>query len=330
MEFPPQSCRLQLQNHPQHQLSTFPCDFFTEDVGRSVEPFEFLGAIDAGGQDCAQALRFSPSCDVLQLVPGPIPASTDAVAGGTGLLFDTGVEPKRKRPKERDAYLNESQVNLVDYLQLGPVSSGLRLSLGIDPAESSGNSTLLPSLLEGIEEDLRQQNVETDMFINYEMEQLRRYILEKVHCSQLEAISLAGVRYHQNLRHKDAEIEILNRRNKELEDQVQQLTAEASAWRQRAIESDSTIVTLQAHLEQAYARYERKVRGDSGEADETASCNLGERPETLGCRACWASRACMVVHPCGHLCLCKACESRLSYCPLCGTPKSRGVEVYLP
>ncbi|KAK9107203.1 hypothetical protein Syun_023214 [Stephania yunnanensis] len=103
------------------------------------------------------------------------------------------------------------------------------------------------------------------------------------------------------------------------------------------------ITTLKFNLQQFFAqnRDNREGCGDS-EVDDTASCCNGgaidfqlvcrenkDLKELMTCKFCRVNEVCMLLLPCRHLCLCKECESKLSFCPLCQSSKFIGMEVYM-
>lgn len=172
---------------------------------------------------------------------------------------------------------------------------------------------------------------------------MRQTVLEKVQATQLQCVSVIEDKVIQKLREKDTEVENINKRNMELEDQMEQLSAEAGAWQQRARYNENMIAALKFNLQQAYlqSRDSKEGCGDS-EVDDTASCCNGRSldfhllsnensnmKEAMKCKACRVNEVTMVLLPCKHLCLCKDCESKLSFCPLCQSSKFIGMEVYI-
>jgi E3 ubiquitin-protein ligase BOI and related proteins len=169
--------------------------------------------------------------------------------------------------------------------------------------------------------------------------------LEKVQAKQFEALASVEDKILRKIRDKEAEVETINKRNSELEDQIKQLAVEVGAWQQRAKYNESMINALKYNLEQVCTHQSKDFKegcGDS-EVDDTASCynggpvNLQLMPnesrrqpkESTACRVCKSSEACMLLLPCRHLCLCKECESKLSFCPLCQSSKILGMEIYM-
>lgn len=171
---------------------------------------------------------------------------------------------------------------------------------------------------------------------------MRQTILEKVQANQLQTISLVEEKVLQKLREKEAEVESINKRNMELEEQMEQLSGEAGAWQQRARYNENVINALKFNLQQVYAqsRDSKEGCGDS-EVDDTASCCNGraidfhllskenkDMKELMTCKVCRVNEVCMLLIPCKHLCLCRDCESKLSFCPLCQS-KFVAMEVYM-
>ncbi|XWS25598.1 hypothetical protein CRYUN_Cryun27aG0081500 [Craigia yunnanensis] len=275
----------------------------------------------------------------------PFPV-TDGSDGGAELPWNNGVEPKRKKLKEQDFLDNNSQISSVDFFQARSVSTGLGLSLDNNNNNwiaSSGDSALLSLIGDDIDHELQRQDAEIDKFLKVQGDQLRQSVLEKVQANQLKTISFLEEKVFQKLREKDAEVENMNKKNMELEERMEQLTMEAGAWQQRARYNENMIIALKFNLQQvcAQSRDSKEGCGDS-EVDDTASCCNGraidfhslckensDMKELMTCKVCRVNEACMLLLPCKHLCLCKGCESKLSFCPLCQSSKFIGMEVFM-
>ncbi|KAG8096668.1 hypothetical protein GUJ93_ZPchr0013g35780 [Zizania palustris] len=261
-----------------------------------------------------------------------------------------------RQPREQELLGENSQMSSIDFLQTGSaVSTGLALSLedrrhgggsGAGAGNSSGDSPLLllPMLDDDISREVQRLDADMDRFIKAESERLRQSILSKVQAKQFEALATVEDKILRKIRDKEAEVENINKRNSELEDQIKQLAVEVGAWQQRAKYNESMINALKYNLEQVCAHQSKDFKegcGDS-EVDDTASCcnggaiNLqlmskenGYSKDLTACRVCKSSDACMLLLPCRHLCLCKECESKLSFCPLCQSSKILGMEIYM-
>ncbi|CAI0424513.1 unnamed protein product [Linum tenue] len=288
-----------------------------------------------------------PPFHVVGFAPGPVNDSND---GGIGLQWNYGLEPRRKRLKEQDFLENNSQISSFDFLQARSVSTGLGLSLDNNRASSSSDSVLLSLIGDDIDLELQRQDAEIDRFLKIQSDRLRQNILDKVQADQLQTMSLLENKIVQKLREKETEMESINKKNWELEDRMEQVSSEAGAWEHRARLNENLINALKLNLQQVYARSRDQNKegcGDNGVVDDTASCcndrggggggidfqmlfkENKDMKDLTTCKVCRANEVCMLLLPCKHLCLCKECESKLSFCPLCQSSKFLGMEVYM-
>ncbi|XP_010263518.1 PREDICTED: probable BOI-related E3 ubiquitin-protein ligase 2 [Nelumbo nucifera] len=331
---------------PQHQVQQQPKplrDLLPID-GQMPAPIAFFNATSFADQSHPQ---YIPPFHVAGFAPGPTPAAGcgggGVGGGGCDLRWSGGSEAKMKRMKEQDFLENNSQISSVDFLQTRSVSTGLGLSLDDRRITSSGDSPLFSLLDDDIDRELQRQEAEMDRFVKVQGERMRQAILEKVQVNQLQTFSIAEERILQKLREKEAEVEDINKKNTELEERMKQLNMEAGAWHHRAKCNENMITTLKFNLQQVFAqsRDSKEGCGDS-EVDDTASCRNGgsvdfqlvgkenkDLKELMTCKVCRVNEVCMLLLPCRHLCLCKECESKLSFCPLCQSSKFIGMEVYM-
>ncbi|EOY14423.1 hypothetical protein QUC31_000032 [Theobroma cacao] len=343
MAFPHHHFQQHYQPHQQHQQQSksFRNLYTTDD---QISPaLAYYSAPNL--QDQSQHPPYIPPFHVVGFAPGPVPV-TDGSDGGAELQWNNGVEPKRKKLKEQDFLENNSQISSVDFFQARSVSTGLGLSLdnnNNNRMASSGDSALLSLIGDDIDHELQRQDAEIDRFLKVQGDRLRQSVLEKVQASQLQTISLVEEKILQKLREKEEELENINKKNMELEERMEQWTMEAGAWQQRARYNENMITALKFNLQQVYAqsRDSKEGCGDS-EVDDTASCCNGralnfhllckensDMKELMTCKVCRVNEACMLLLPCKHLCLCKGCESKLSFCPLCQSSKFIGMEVFM-
>ncbi|XVF36293.1 hypothetical protein REPUB_Repub19eG0045700 [Reevesia pubescens] len=293
--------------------------------------------------DSSQHPPYIPPFHIVGFAPGPVPV-TDGSDGGAELQWNNGVEPKRKKMKEQDFLENNSQISSVDFFQAQSVSTGLGLSLDNNNRMASlGDSALLSLIGVDIDHELQRQDAEIDRFLKVQGDRFRQSVLEKVQANQLQTISFVEEKVILKLREKEAEVENINKKNMELEERMEQLTMEAGAWQQRARYNENMSTALKFNLQQVYAqsRDSKEGCGDS-EVDDTASCCSGraidfhllskensDMKELMICKVCRVNEACMLLLPCKHLCLCKGCESKFSFCPLCQSSKFIGMEVFM-
>lgn len=335
----PQHHFQQNYQQPQQQSKSFR-NLYAID-GQISPPVAYYSAAN-NLQDQSQHPPYIPPFHVVGFAPGPVNA-TDGSDGGADLQWSNVLEPKRKRLKEQDFLENNSQISSVDFLQAQPVSTGLGLSLDNTRMASSADSALISFIGDDIDSELQRQDAEIDRFLKVQGDRLRQAILEKVQANQLQTISLVEDKVIEKLREKEAEVEIINKRNLELEERMEQLSVEADAWQQRARYNENMISALKVNLQHVYAqsRDSKEGCGDS-EVDDTASCCNGraidfhilckensDMKELMTCKVCRVNEVSMLLLPCKHLCLCKECESKLSFCPLCQSFKFIGMEVYM-
>ncbi|KAL3634218.1 hypothetical protein CASFOL_021272 [Castilleja foliolosa] len=327
------------QNHFQQFLQQPPSQ------SQQSKPYRDMYNSNMDGQ-ISQQVAYLNTPNLLDNHPPYIPLQVTGLAlgpaheeSGSDSQWNFGIETKRKRPIEQ-VFLeknnnsnNNSQLSSVDLLQARSVSTGLGLSLDIPRLPSSGDSALLGLVGDELDRQLQIQDAEIDRYFKLQGDRLRQAILEKFQSTQLQTISYVEDKVLQKLREKEAEIEDINKKNAELELQMEQLASEANAWAQHAKHSENMINTLKHNLQQVYAqsRDSKEGCGDS-EIDDTASCWNG-RPVsnevTMACKVCRVNEVCMLLLPCKHLCLCKECESKSSACPLCRSSKYIGMEVYM-
>ncbi|CAA7047958.1 unnamed protein product [Microthlaspi erraticum] len=292
--------------------------------------------------DQSQHPPYLPPFHVAGFAPGPVLQIDGSDGGGAA---DMEWNYGRKRIKEMDFLENNSQISSIDFWQNRSVSTGLGLSLDNARIASSDGSALLSLVGDDVDRELQRQDAEIDRFLKIQGDQLRHAILDKIQRGQHKTVSLMEERVIQKLREKEEELEMINRKNKELEVRMEQLAMEAEAWQQRAKYNENMIAALNYNLERAHGggrppRDSIEGCGDS-EVDDTASCfnggngdnnNNGGGKTTMTmmmCRFCGVREVCMLLLPCKHMCLCKECERKLSSCPLCQSSKFLGMEVYM-
>jgi E3 ubiquitin-protein ligase BOI-like protein len=139
------------------------------------------------------------------------------------------------------------------------------------------------------------------------------------------------------LRTAEAEVERALRRNAELEEKAQQVAAECQAWVGVARSHEAVAAGLRATLDQLLLQpltscAAAPVGGYTGEAEDARSCCFeaggdGTAPAVRSCRSCGGGEACVLLLPCRHLCLCRACEAGVDACPVCAAAKNASLLV---
>lgn len=149
----------------------------------------------------------------------------------------------------------------------------------------------------------------------------------------------------KKLQEKEAELENMNRKNRELAERIKQVATEAHNWHYRAKYNESMVNILKNNLQTAISQgaidQGKEGFGDSEVDDATSYVDptnylaargksvSGAVPEHLTCKACRSREVCILLMPCRHLCVCRECDGFVSVCPVCNIPKSASVEVYL-
>ena len=138
----------------------------------------------------------------------------------------------------------------------------------------------------------------------------------------------------RKVREKQAEIDRAAQLTAHLEERLDRVRSEATAWQTKALADQATAAALHAQLQQATAAAQRTGECKSGpaEAAESGFIDPSRVEPDRSCRACRLRPACVVVFPCRHLCLCEGCEVASSSdgdaCPVCCCVRSGSLKVF--
>ncbi|XP_047064362.1 probable BOI-related E3 ubiquitin-protein ligase 3 [Lolium rigidum] len=205
------------------------------------------------------------------------------------------------------------------------MGSGVASTSGV-----SGNATAVSHLY--------NQGMEIDALMRVETERMRAGLDEawRRHVRALVAAAerAAAVR----LRAAEATLELARCRNAEMEEKLRQIGAEGQAWMGVAQRHEAVAAGLRATLEQLL---QSRCAAGEGDAEDVQSCcfetpaydNAGGDEAASGapaaCRACGQGGACVLVLPCRHLSLCRACDASVDTCPVCAATKNASLHVLL-
>ncbi|CAN6248457.1 unnamed protein product [Urochloa humidicola] len=215
-------------------------------------------------------------------------------------------------------------------------------------ASTSGRAVISASAARGVLAWMNHQGAEIDALVTLEAERMRAGLEDarRRHAGALLAAACRAASWR--LRAAEAEAERALRRNAELEEKARQVSAECEAWMGVARTHEAVAAGLRATLHQLLLQspLAAGVGGgcDADDAEDAQSCcfeaapaavdasdgdgAVASRPKAAACRSC-GGEACMLLLPCRHLCLCRACEHGMDACPVCATAKNGSLHVLL-
>ncbi|XP_062225527.1 probable BOI-related E3 ubiquitin-protein ligase 2 [Phragmites australis] len=253
---------------------------------------------------------------------------------------------KRARVAVADGFLEDQRVVLPPAVPQGLVSicDMQGRAVGSGTASTSGRVANGASVSGGLLSRLCHQGVEIDALIRLESERMRAG-LEEARRRHARALLAAEERAASGrLRAAEAELERALRRNTELEEKTRQMGAECLAWMGVARSHEAVAAGLRTTLDkllQSPSAAAAAAAVGEGEAEDAQSCcfeaptaadandDAAFKAMTSSCKACGGGEACVLLLPCRHMCLCRACEAAVGTCPVCATAKNTSLHVLL-
>ncbi|KAM3376800.1 putative BOI-related E3 ubiquitin-protein ligase 2 [Capsicum galapagoense] len=184
--------------------------------------------------------------------------------------------------------------------------------------------------------EIEKQRIEIDQFITLQNEKLRWVLNEQ----KKKQLALIWRKYETKLlfllKQKDEEIDKAANRTKELEEYLKKIEMENEAWQRIANENEAIVVSLNNTIEQLKESGYFLSTNGGVEEDAESCCDVhhddDEEQNTtrkMICKSCNSRFSCMVFLPCRHLSSCKACDSLLHQCPVCGIAKKASIEALI-
>ncbi|XP_072992750.1 probable BOI-related E3 ubiquitin-protein ligase 2 [Typha latifolia] len=197
-----------------------------------------------------------------------------------------------------------------------------------------------------------QGSLETEALVRDQIDRMRSEY-EVLHKRQHQILMLTiEQKTAKRMREKEAELASARQRNAELLEKATKMAAERQIWMNIAKNNEAAVASLRYALLQSGGGGGGVggAKEGLGHTDDAQSCCYEEEEEEekkvrkgkeggggggggggerkrRACKVCGGREACVVMLPCRHLCLCKACESAADTCPVCRCPRKYAVEV---
>ncbi|CAA3029276.1 probable BOI-related E3 ubiquitin- ligase 2 [Olea europaea subsp. europaea] len=203
--------------------------------------------------------------------------------------------------------------------------------------DQASPSPLPMEFLQSLSSDLQNQRLEMDLLLWLEYQRLTSSVLQEETRQQALLLHKYESRVKSLILRKDEELAMARNKTIELQDFLKRAEMEAKIWKEKTIENEATVFSLNNRLNQV--REEDYLMFNNGAEDAASFCGSssiknsiqeGKKSEQkikMTCKLCQVKNSCVVFFPCRHLCSCKSCETVLGLCPVCESVKEASLEV---
>ncbi|KAG8081816.1 hypothetical protein GUJ93_ZPchr0014g47033 [Zizania palustris] len=213
---------------------------------------------------------------------------------------------------------------------------------GSGVASISGRMDGAAGISQGLLSQFYHHGVEIDALVRLQAERMRVGLEEAQRRHVLALVAAAANFATGRLRAVEAELERARCRNVELEEKLHQMTLEGQEWMGVAKSHEAVAAGLRATIDQVLqSPCTVAIAAGEGDAEDAQSCCFETLADTNAgaydalskaavatyCKVCCDTKACVLLLPCRHLCLCRTCEVAVDTCPVCSATKNASLHV---
>ncbi|GJN18907.1 hypothetical protein PR202_gb06119 [Eleusine coracana subsp. coracana] len=206
--------------------------------------------------------------------------------------IERGDEKQLKLQMSINNYNQEKAGRLAHVGNPSAVSTGLRLSYEDDERNSSitsgsGSMSSLPTTMSFADDLMAQmdkENQEIGYYLRLQAEQIGKEMKEVNQRRLITLLANLERAVGKKLREKELEAEAMNRKSKELNEQIRKVAMEVQSWQSAALYNQSVANNLKSRLMQVVAQNTNLTREGSGDSEEVNTA------EDNGKLCSWCSR----------------------------------------